>query len=287
MFEKLIFLPLIHLFCVFNLFAGKYTDLFLTYLNRDFFEVSNYNSSINGLDKIYVINLDSRIDRSAYMNQLLIMFRLNYEKFSAVNGWDFSTNKLRMFYKHCLVPAVDGYSPSPGQIGVFLSHLSIIKHSLDKGYEVIWILEDDVIFKKDPKLALQAFLCEMKNKKISWDILYTDLNSRFQQPDGTLTYYTIESCFGLNFNYKRMESVDVIEAPFLTTQVKYRLGAYSMLLSKSGMIKIFDYFIKNKMEYAYDVDLNFIQNKRFFQLFEDFVTTIGNFGSNTLSPISE
>lgn len=272
---------------VFQVFSDRHADVFLKYLSQEFCKINAPDSGIVHLDKIYVINLDSRTDRDLYIDDLLNSYNLNYERFSAVNGWTLGVNKLRIFYKHSLAPTIGRYYTSPGQIGVFLSHLSIIKHALDKGYDVIWILEDDVIFKKDPKLVLEAFLCEMKNKKISWDILYTDLNSRFQQPDGTLTYYTFESCFGLNFNYKRMESVDVIEAPFLTTQVKYRLGAYSMLLSKRGMIKIFDYFIKNKLEYAYDVDLNFIQNKRFFQLFEDFVTTIGNFGSNTLSPISE
>ncbi len=210
------------------------------------------------------------------MDALLTNHGFQYERFSAVNGWSFDKSLLRKFWLQCL-PETEYRMPiSPGQIGCLLSHLSIIKHALDKGYETIWILEDDVIFNRDPKPILEEFISNMALEKIDWDILFTDLNSRALKEDGSIAHYiTFEGTLGSEFDYTSAGSVDIAPSVSFAKQIKHRVGAYSILLSRRGMVKLFNHFMTHSMKSAYDVDWNFIENTRFFQLLEDVVTTNG------------
>lgn len=270
--------------CLPQFISAEYSDELLTYLKKDFKEPSNYNSGIEGVDKIYVINLDHKTQRRKYMDELLTNHGFQYERFSAVNGWELDKIQLRRFYLHCLPPANKRRYISPGQIGCLLSHLSIIKQALDKGYETIWILEDDVIFNKHPKEVLETFISNMQAQQIQWDVLYTDLDSRALKKDGSFSYYTFEICLGKDFDYTLVESIDQINNVSDADQIKHRLGAYSMLLSRRGMLKVFNYFMRHKMEYAYDVDIHFCENKRFFQFLEDIISPVIAGESSTSRP---
>ena len=264
-----------------HIFANHSNHL-LAFLKKDFKEIGGYFSGIEGLDKIYVINLDHKIDRKRHMDNLLTSYGLQYERFSAVNGWAFDKILLRKFYVQCLPPVQDRRFISPGQIGCFLSHLSIIKQALDKGYETIWVLEDDIVFNKDPKKILEEFIFNMAAEKIEWDILFTDLNSRYILADGSIGHYIVfRGSLGSDFDYESAGSMDVAPTINFAKQIQHRLGAYSIVLSRRGMIKIFNYFMKHPLQSAYDVDWNFFENTRFFQLLEDVVTTNSSESSTT------
>lgn len=268
--------------CLPQFISAEYSDELLTYLKKDFKESSNYNSGIEGVDKIYVINLDHKVERRNHMDTLLINHGFQYERFSAVNGWALDKSQLRKFHLNCLPPVKERRYISPGQIGCLLSHLSIIKQALDKGYETIWILEDDVIFNKHPKEILETFISNMQVEQIEWDVLYTDLNLRAVNPNGSIKHYVVfEGCLGRDFDYVSAGSIDWTKPISCAKQMHHRLGTYSMLLSKRGMLKIFNYFMQHPMQSAYDVDLNFFENTRFFQLFEDVATTNGFESSTT------
>lgn len=45
------------------------------------------------------------------------------------------------YFCHCL---------SRGAIGIVLSHLSILKDAYDRGFETIWVMEDDIDIIKNP-----------------------------------------------------------------------------------------------------------------------------------------
>ena len=166
-------------------------------------------------------------------------------------------------------------------MGCFLSHLSIIHHALEQGYEAIWILEDDVVFNHDPKETLSRFLQETKDKGIAWEVLYTDLNLRSFRSDGSMVDEIVfEGSLGKDFDYASAGSIEWVQPVSMAKQMHHRLGTYSMVLSKRGMQKIWDYFTTHPMISAYDVDLNFLENTKFFQLLEDVVTTNG-FESST------
>lgn len=100
------------------------------------------------LDKIYYINLDRRPDRREHFeNQCKIEgIPLNkIQRFEALDGntYNFSEEQLRMFSR-C------DFSRQPffrKIMGNQLSHYNILKEMIDKQYEYIIILQDDVVFK--------------------------------------------------------------------------------------------------------------------------------------------
>lgn len=256
--------------------CANYSTGFCKFVKNDFEDSSYYFSGIKGIDRIYLINLDHQVDRRRQMDTLLINHGFQYERFSAVNGLALDKNQLRRFYIHCLPPHKDRIPISPGQIGCLLSHLSIIQQALDKGYETIWVLEDDSVFNKHPKPILEEFIAHMAREKIEWDTLFTDINSRVVTEDGSIAFYiAFEGALGADFDYASAGSIDRAPSIHLAKQIQHRVGSYSMLLSRRGMLKIFNHIMMHSIHSAYDVEWNFLENTRFFQLLEDVVTTNG------------
>jgi GR25 family glycosyltransferase involved in LPS biosynthesis len=92
------------------------------------------SSNINDIfDKVYCINLKRRVDRWEQVSREFEKYNIKVERFGAIDGRTI-INK---------VPK----SPLPiGHIGCVLSHLSVLKHCNDHGYNNILIFEDDVKF---------------------------------------------------------------------------------------------------------------------------------------------
>jgi len=66
-------------------------------------------------------------------------------------------------------PDANGF-PSKGVYGNFLSHLGILRDAREKGYERIWVLEDDAIFSKR-FVREQGVLAELLMRE-SWDLCF-------------------------------------------------------------------------------------------------------------------
>jgi glycosyl transferase, family 25 len=79
----------------------------------------------------FVINLEHRADRRIAMEKQLSRISWNAEFFLAIK------------------PQSAGDFPSIGARGCFLSHLSVLKKSLNTGVQLLVILEDDVNFSSD------------------------------------------------------------------------------------------------------------------------------------------
>ncbi|PCI95857.1 hypothetical protein COB11_00960 [Candidatus Aerophobetes bacterium] len=244
-------------------------------------------SGLEEIDRVYVINLDKARNRWVYMQALSEKHNLKINRFSAVCGWEMTRRNLKKFYRHNLYKSCNARSISFGQIGVFLSHLSIIKHALENNYNRIWILEDDVVFIEDPQV-LNSIISRLDEIDPDWEFLFTDVDSRFMKQDGSIIWYTFELNFGKNFDYSLVtsESFQPYESEDVVN-IQHRLGAYSMILSRKGMQAIYAYFMKNCMRYAYDVDMNFCKDKHMYQTNRDIVTTHGVFGSTTAFEIEE
>ncbi|MCH9631318.1 MAG: hypothetical protein S4CHLAM37_13400 [Chlamydiia bacterium] len=238
-------------------------------------------SGLKEIDRIFVINLDRETKRWSYIQALTDKFELGVNRFSAIYGKEIERRRLKDFYRHCLHKNCTGRNVSPGQIGVFLSHLSILKHAIEKDYDVIWILEDDVAIVEDPKI-IDSLVEELEQIDPDWEFLYTDICSRFVRKNGTIEWNSFEENFGNDFDYSLITSKDY--EPYKDDDIQsiqHRLGAYSMILSRKGIRKLYSYFINNRMRYAYDVDLNFCEDKHMYQTNRDVVTTYGTFGSST------
>ncbi len=115
-------------------------------------------------DKIFIINLKSRLDRKESMiKKLKIAGITNYEFIDAINGYE------QPYYNHYLNFRIrNQFFEGPGAYGIMMSGLKILVWSKIKKYNKILILEDDAIFHKN---FTQTFNERIKMVP-SWKLLY-------------------------------------------------------------------------------------------------------------------
>lgn len=104
----------------------------------------SYNNLNSFVDKIYIINLERRIDRFKKISAKLCKFKIEFERFNAVDGTNIS---IRDEWIQCLEKG--SKITSPGAYGCLLSHLQIIKSAKQNNYKNILIFEDDILFHKN------------------------------------------------------------------------------------------------------------------------------------------
>ena len=107
-------------------------------------------------DKVYCVNLDRRPDRLESFNTQVEKYDLgDYTKVSAVDGSKINIEDY-------------GTTLKPGELGLVLTNLQIIKDSKENGYNNILILEDDCSF-TDEILNIENYF---NNLPSDWDMLY-------------------------------------------------------------------------------------------------------------------
>lgn len=115
-------------------------------------------------NKVYIINIDDRVDRWKSIVDHLSEIRLtNYERVSATKlNFTSTISKVKL-----------------AQISCFHSHLKTLRQSYDLGVEKVLILEDDCRFIKSDRLNI------INN---SYDILYLGCNRKIYKNNNTLIY---------------------------------------------------------------------------------------------------
>lgn len=211
-------------------------------------------SGLNGVDCIYVINLQERPERwkrteNAFLAQGLVANRVN-----AVNGWKIPQWKKTILFGPYNVN-LDG-----GAIGCLLSHVSIYKDAYQRGFKIVWICEDDIEFIKDIT-HVDALLQEVSSIDPEWDILYTD---------HTLHGMDAQS---LRPNQAPYISKHEVLSPTLV-HIHGRHCAHSILFSRKGLKKILDYFTHVYLYSALDVDIHMVPGLREYSASTDLVTSI-------------
>lgn len=88
-------------------------------------------------DKVYILNLHKRDDRLKTTQKRLQFVDIN--KYEVFNGVDGSILK-PVWTEFC---KVNSYFSNPNYLGCAMSHLSIYKEAVEKGYSKILIIEDD------------------------------------------------------------------------------------------------------------------------------------------------
>lgn len=193
---------------------------------------------------IYVINLDRREDRWCYMQSVLDQQGLHATRVSAVDGLTLSDKILRKI----LTPK--GYKLRYAEVGCFLSHITVWKDALARGFNTIWIMEDDVLFEKDLD-SLQKLLDILYQIDPQWDILYTD-----HQKCHSITVHT-----------------DL-------QKILRNWGTHSMIISTNGLQKLLSYAIKEKISYPVDTQLRHIPGIRQYQPTINIVAIKGGYSSD-------
>ena len=249
-----------------------------------YFKKIEHKSEIHkmgSIDFIYVINLDERPEKFEHTQNELKPYGIVPFRFSAVNGWKLSLEMLDQVgvkfglgmttgqmgtsylmednglpsHEMIQIPGKTyfAHAMSRGAIGIVLSHLSILQDAYDSGYETIWVMEDDIEVIQDPHLLLHMIdkLDDLVGKN-GWDILFTDQDTKGQ--DGNYipcTAYAWRPNFSPPDPY-RCQLKEDISPDFRRVGARY--GAYSMIVRRSGMKKLLDFFKTYNIFLPFDMD---------------------------------
>lgn len=250
---------------------------------------------------IYMINLDKRPEKWKKASDQLAAFWIYPYRFSAVNGWELSLEAINdvgvkfsagmeggfmgtsyhlngNFEQSHEVIQNDGqtyfgHCTARGTIGCWLSHVSILKDAFDAGYETIWVMEDDIMLVQDPRMVsdLVERLDQLVGKG-NWDILFTDRDIRSAH-----NYYVTAHGAAKRPDYGFYNNFDTrmeLNAEFRT--IGARFGTHSMLISKSGIAKLWHFFKEHQMFLPIDMDLIYPAGIKLFTVLNDVVTNTPN-----------
>jgi GR25 family glycosyltransferase involved in LPS biosynthesis len=119
---------------------------------------------MESFDKIFVINLEERTDRLERVSDLLHYLQIPFEKVSAIHK-----STVQGLHSSLIHNYPETTLTLPGYLACLLSHLSIYKTAIDRGYKSILIFEDDILVHKNIK---DLFKNVMNNIPLNWDVLY-------------------------------------------------------------------------------------------------------------------
>ncbi len=269
------------------------------------------NHSMKGIDFIYMINLDQRPERFEGCTKQLSPYDIHPYRFSAVNGWELSLEKLnelgvkydktmrqnlwgtyyiagskgeqnhevmqvenRNYFSHCM---------APGPVGIALSHLSVLHDAYESGHNRVWVMEDDITVHKNPHL-ISDLIEQLDNLvgKDGWDILFTDQDIL----DGNGKYIP---CLGYayrpNFNPdnpERFAQRTLISPTFMKIGARY--GAHSMIVQRHAMKKLLDFFNQYNLFLPIDMDMFLPNNMNYYCLTSDIVSNTPGASSDNGAP---
>ncbi len=254
--------------------------------------------SMRNIDCIYMINLDVRPEKFESSARPLSAYGISPFRFSAVNGWELPLETIdevgikygpwmnggnwgtcylleyegepyheivaipgRTYFSHCM---------TRGAIGIVLSHLSVLKDAYDSGYETIWVMEDDIEIVRNPHL-LSEYIDKLDQLvgKNGWDILFTDRDTKNKNGE-----YVPCAAFAWRPNFSTQNSCTLkqnLNADF--KRIGCRYGAYSMIVRRSAMKKIIDFFTRYQIFLPYDMEFTLVPDIRLFALLDDVVST--------------
>jgi GR25 family glycosyltransferase involved in LPS biosynthesis len=219
-------------------------------------------SGLKPIDCIYVINLDERPEKWTRMQPVLNKLGLKVNRVSAINGWLIpkkSVWELQGPYRKAI---------TKGHLGCLLSHISILKDAYDRGFQLIWVFEDDVEFLEDIN-QIPLLLKKLTLLDPSWDVFYTDTDSRNKNgeyvPALAVCHRPDQKIFPLEYYTERIAlSKDIM-------MIRNRYGMYSVLLSRSGIEKVLHYFTHVYIWSPIDIDIHYIPGIREYSPTRDIV----------------
>jgi len=271
---------------------------------------SNNNHAMRNIDFIYMINLDRRPEKYTLSMKYLDKYGIKPYRFSAVDGWKLSleeildvgvrfkpgmtpllgttfvadpcnSNKLitshefmqeydKTYFVHCI---------APGALGCALSHISVLQDAYDSGYETVLVLEDDIEIVRNPHL-LSDLIDELDSivGHDNWDVLFTDHDYRI----GVNTYLpAYGACKRPDMDNRPEERYSdkytktvTINQNFRT--VAARFGTTSMIIRRSGIIKLLEFAKERNIYLPYDLENYLVPGIKRYGLNYDVITNMLN-----------
>lgn len=267
---------------------------------------------MRNVDYIYMINLDERPEKWQMSVEQLAPYGIFPFRFSAVNGWKLSLETINDVGLK-FTPEMDGgfmatsypldgnYEPSHeiinnfgqtyfchcmarGTIGIALSHISVLQDAYDSGFETVWIMEDDVEVVKDPRML--SDLIDKLDKLVgkgNWDILFTDKDMHDSEGKYNPCYWAAKRPDFLSFtNTNDYYLRKVISEDFW--QIGARYGAHSMIVRRSGMKKLLQFFNAHQIFLPYDLEFILPRGIKLFSVLDDVVTNLSKALSDNGGP---
>jgi GR25 family glycosyltransferase involved in LPS biosynthesis len=229
-------------------------------------EIVEEHSGLDMIDCMYVINLDRRPEKWQRLRALFNQRGLHPNRVAAVDGWQIPMAVQRQLAGPYPVRV------APGHLGCLLSHVSVIKDAYDRGFDCIWVFEDDVEFHADAA-TIPGVLEELASIDPAWDIFYTDPDSfirsggcdfRPDQPHSRPSFYKKRTIMNKNF-----------------MKAGVRFGAYSMIISRRGIEKLINYFTHVYVWCNYDWDIHYVPGIREYSYRTKLVTVPPSNDSDT------
>ncbi len=252
-----------------------------------------------GIDFIYMINLDQRPEKWKMSIDQLGPYGIFPFRFPAVNGWELSLETVNAVGL-AFTPEMEGgfmatsylldgkFEPSHelisnfgqtyfchcmarGTIGIALSHISVLQDAYDSGYETVWIMEDDIEVKKDPRILSE--LIQKLDALVGvnqWDILFTDKDMHNAEGNYNPCYWAAKRPDFVSSNDFYLRKV--VSEDFW--QIGARYGAHSMIVRRSGMKKLLQFFKAHQIFLPYDLEFILPKGIKFYAVLEDVVTNL-------------
>jgi GR25 family glycosyltransferase involved in LPS biosynthesis len=233
-------------------------------------------SGLKPIDCIYVINLDERPEKWSRIQPIFKKLGLNVNRVSAINGW--------LLPKKAIWELQGPYRKAitKGHIGCLLSQISILKDAYERGFQLIWIFEDDVEFLEDIN-QIPELLKKLSVIDPDWDIFYTDIDSRNKNgtyvPALAVCHRPDQKIFPLEYYTERIVLCEDI------MMIRNRYGMYSVLLSRRGIEKVLHYFTHVYIWSPIDIDIHYIPGIKEYCPTRDIVIPMKSYISDTSTNI--
>lgn len=261
------------------------------------------------IDFIYMINLDQRPEKWAKSIEQLSPYGIYPYRFSAINGWEDLTveiiNDVGLKYS----PEMDGgfmgtsyptlqqsheiiqnigqtyfvHCIARGTIACFLSHLSVLQDAYDRGFETIWVMEDDIEVLRDPhELSTLIEKLDIEIGKGNWDVFYTDKDMK--RADGAYI-----PCWSACHRPDITQGMPVNDFAIRERvgsfyRIGSRYGTHSMIIRRCGMKKLLSFFKAHQIYFPYDMDMIFPYGIRFYTVVDDVVGNLPKAPSDNGGP---
>lgn len=268
--------------------------------------------SMRNIDFIYLINLDQRPEKFISSVKQLAAYEIYPYRFSAVNGWELTLeeiNDVGLIFSPEMEKGILGtcYPPNKnfepshetiqnlgqtyfchcmarGTIGIALSHISVLQDAYDSNYETIWVMEDDINVIQDPR-TLSDTIDKLDSQigKENWDILFTDRDMRDANGEYTTSYYAGVRPDFINFSKVSDYSFKTpVGSDFM--QIGARSGAHSMILRRSGIKKLLQFFKAHQIFFPYDMEYILPRTIKLFTVVNDIVSNLPRAASDNGAP---
>lgn len=201
-------------------------------------DVLTFFSQINRFfDKVFVITLRRATDRHAHIQRELA--GLQYELFFGRDKQDFTIEQVEKegIYSEALARKHHRYGKSmpAGMIGCSWSHAEVYQTILNKGYQKVLILEDDVVIDKKAIAFWPDVLAELP---ANWELLYLGFAGKETVPPLAFlkkaVYHLQHILGGLNYSHTTIRNLYPKKAGRLVSKAGYHDCTHAYGLTRSG-----------------------------------------------------